>query len=305
MPFSGHAPNDRLETCPTFDPGHKMPQPNVLILRAPGTNCDNETAFAFQKAGAKTETLHINRLLENPGLFERFQILCVPGGFSYGDDIASGRILGNQIQHHLNDQMVKFKDEGKLMLGICNGFQILMKSPVLLPADKEKGPAATLTTNDSGKYEDRWVHLETRGSKCVFLQDIEQMYLPVAHAEGKFVARDESVLQNLDAAGQLALRYVSPRGAPTEGWSGEGPVVRAESDIPSKIRGILPFPENPNGAQADVAGVCDSTGRVLGLMPHPERYLDPMQHPCWTRGEAGKVGDGFQIFVNAVKYFGD
>jgi phosphoribosylformylglycinamidine synthase subunit PurQ / glutaminase len=262
----------------------QMASPNVLILRAPGTNCDRETAFAFEKAGAKTESLHINRLLENPSLFERFQILCIPGGFSYGDDVASGRILGNQIQHHLNDQMVTFKDDGKLMLGICNGFQILMKSPVLLPPDREKGPVATLTANDSGKYEDRWVHLETRGSKCVFLQGIEQMYLPVAHAEGKFVARDEDILQELDASGQLVLRYVSSTNP------GISPV---------------PFPENPNGAQADVAGVCDLTGRVMGLMPHPERHLEPIQHPRWTRGEAGEVGDGLQIFVNAVKYFHD
>jgi phosphoribosylformylglycinamidine synthase subunit PurQ / glutaminase len=261
-----------------------MPRPNVLILRAPGTNCDKETAFAFEKAGATTETLHINRLLESPALFERFQILCLPGGFSYGDDIASGRILGNQIQHHLNEQMMKFKDDGKLMLGICNGFQILMKSPVLLPPDGEKGPLATLTTNDSGKYEDRWVQLETRGSKCVFLEGIERMYLPVAHAEGKFVAREEGVLRALDAEGQLALRYVS---ATSPGIS------------------AVPFPENPNGSQADVAGVCDTTGRVLGLMPHPERHLDPLQHPRWTRGEAGEVGDGLQIFVNAVRYFGD
>jgi phosphoribosylformylglycinamidine synthase subunit PurQ / glutaminase len=261
-----------------------MTTPRVLILRAPGTNCDQETAFAFEKAGATTERLHINRLLENPRLFEEFQILCVPGGFSYGDDIASGRILGNQIQHHLNDQMVKFKEDGKLMLGICNGFQVLMKSPVLLPPDAEKGPAATLTANDSGKYEDRWVHLETHGGKCVFLEGIERMYLPVAHAEGKFVARDEKVLNCLDAAGQLALRYVSVA----------NPGVKP-----------VPFPENPNGAQADVAGVCDSTGRVLGLMPHPERHLEPFQHPRWTRGEAGAVGDGFQIFVNAVKYFKD
>lgn len=274
-----------------------MPTPHVLILRAPGTNCDRETAFAFEKAGATTETLHINRLLENPRLFERFQILCVPGGFSYGDDIASGRILGNQIQHHLNDQMVKFKDDGKLMLGICNGFQILMKSPVLLPPDREQGPLATLTANDSGKYEDRWVHLEIRGGKCVFLEGIERMYLPVAHAEGKFVARNEGVLRELDAAGQLALRYVSARTSPTaEIRTG----MAGDVDIPARI---LPFPENPNGAQANVAGVCDSTGRVLGLMPHPERHLDPLQHPRWTRGEAGAVGDGFQIFVNAVRYF--
>ena len=259
-----------------------MPKPNVLILRAPGTNCDMETAFAFEQAGAKTETLHINRLLEKPALFERFQILCIPGGFSYGDDIAAGRIFGNQMQHHLAEQLEKFKDDGKLILGICNGFQVLMKSPVLLESDREKGPAATLTLNDSGRYEDRWVRLEVKSSKCVFLKGIERMYLPVAHAEGKFVARDDETLQQLDSAGQLVLRYVS------QTTDGAGPVR---------------FPDNPNGSQADVAGVCDSTGRVLGLMPHPERHIDPTQHPRWTRGEAGPVGDGLQIFVNAVQYF--
>lgn len=249
-----------------------MSQPNVLILRAPGTNCDAETAFAFQQAGATTEILHINRLLENPGLFERFQILCVPGGFSYGDDLGAGRIFGNQIQHHLADALAAFKDADKLMLGICNGFQVLMKSPVLLPPDSQDGPAATLTLNDSGRYHDCWVRLETHGAKSVFLRGIERMYLPVAHAEGKFVARDEATLNQLEAAGQLVLRY-------------------ADGD-------------NPNGAMANVAGVCDTTGRVLGLMPHPERHIDPTQHPRWTRGEAGPVGDGLQLFRNAVEYFG-
>jgi phosphoribosylformylglycinamidine synthase len=248
-----------------------MSTPNVLVLRAPGTNCDAETALAFQRAGAKAETLHINRLLEKPSLFQQFQILCIPGGFSYGDDLGAGRILGNQIQHHLADELARFKADGKLMLGICNGFQVLMKSPVLLDQDAAKGPAATLTTNDCGRYHDCWVRLETRGAKCVFLSGIQRMYLPVAHAEGKFVARDEETLRGLDAAGQLVLRYVAA--------------------------------DNPNGAQADVAGVCDSTGRVLGLMPHPERHIDPTQHPRWTRGEAGPEGDGLQLFRNAVRYF--
>jgi phosphoribosylformylglycinamidine synthase subunit PurQ / glutaminase len=241
-----------------------------------------ETAFAFEQAGAKTETLHINRLLEKPELFESFQILCIPGGFSFGDDIAAGRIFGNLMQHHLAEQLEKFKADGKLILGICNGFQVLMKSPVLLESDREKGPAATLTLNDSGRYEDRWVRLATKSAKCVFLEGIEQMYLPVAHAEGKFVARNAATLGDLDAAGQLALQYVSqqPNGS-----------------------GQIAYPDNPNGSQADVAGVCDSTGRVLGLMPHPERHIDTTQHPHWTRGEAAPVGDGLQIFLNAVRYF--
>ena len=259
-----------------------MPQPNVLILRAPGTNCDRETAFAFELAGAKAEVFHINRLLESPGLFDRFQILCVPGGFSYGDDVASGRILANQIEHHLDDQMARFKEAGKLILGICNGFQVLIKSRVLLERDPE--PQATLTTNDSGRYEDRWAELGVEGAQCVFLRGIERMYLPVAHAEGKFVTRDAQVLARLQAAGQLALRYRPLPGTPA-------------------TNGQVPYPDNPNGAQANVAGICDSTGRVLGLMPHPERYIDRTQHPRWTRGEGQQPGDGLQLFRNAVGYF--
>ena len=264
-----------------------MPQPNVLILRAPGTNCDKETAFAFEKAGAKTETLHINRLLEQPGLLEQFQILCIPGGFSYGDDVAAGRILAVQMQHHLARFLAEFKAAGKLILGICNGFQVIIKSGVLLDDEPRLGPPATLTYNDSGKYEDRWVRLGVRGSKCVFLSGIDQMYLPVAHGEGKFITRDAAVLDRLEEAGQLVLRYLPLRGERT-----------GDAD-----RSPLPFPDNPNGSMADVAGLCDATGRVLGLMPHPERYIDPTQHPRWTRGEAGSVGDGLQMFVNAVNYF--
>jgi phosphoribosylformylglycinamidine synthase len=258
-----------------------MAQPKVLILRAPGTNCDGETAFAFQEAGGRVELMHINRLLEDAKLCRRFQILCIPGGFSYGDDVAAGRILGNQIQHHLADQMARFKADGKLILGICNGFQVLIKSGVLLDDGADQGPPATLTYNDSGKFEDRWVRLGVQGGRSVFLTGIESMYLPVAHAEGKFVARDGEVLRQLEADGQLALRYLSQ-----EGDNGEAA-----------------YPDNPNGSVASVAGVCDTTGRVLGLMPHPERHIDPTHHPRWTRGEAGPVGDGLQMFVNAVQYF--
>ena len=249
----------------------QMSTPNVLILRAPGTNCDAETAFAFERAGARTETLHVNRLLEQPQLFRNFQVLCIPGGFSYGDDVGAGRILGNQMRHHLADEMLRFKDDGRLILGICNGFQVLMKSPVLLADDASPVSPATLTWNDSGRYYDGWVRLRVDGAKSVFLAGIERMYLPVAHAEGRFVARDEQMLQSLEAAGQLPLRYVAE--------------------------------DNPNGSTAHVAGVCDSTGRVLGLMPHPERHIDPTQHPRWTRGEAGSEGDGLRLFRNAVEYF--
>jgi phosphoribosylformylglycinamidine synthase len=263
-----------------------MAQPNVLILRAPGTNCDEETAFAFQKAGAQAELVHVNRLLENPALLSQYQVLCIPGGFSYGDDVAAGRILANQIQHHLAEQLGEFKAAGKLILGICNGFQVLVKSGILLPPDPQHGPQATLTWNDSGRFEDRWVRLVVRRAKSVFLKGIGAMYLPVAHAEGKFVPRDQQVLGEMESAGQLVLRYRRLDG------SADG-----ESSAP------VPYPDNPNGSVADTAGVCDATGRVLGLMPHPERHIDPTQHPRWTRGEAGEVGDGAKVFTNAVEYF--
>lgn len=245
-------------------------KPNVLILRAPGTNCDYETAYAFELAGARAERIHVNRLLEDPTIPNRFEILCFPGGFSFGDDVAAGRILATEIRHHLSDALQKFKDDGKLILGICNGFQILVKSGLLL-ADDKAGIPATLTWNKSGVYTDRWTRLTTDGKKCVFLRGISEIYLPVAHAEGRFVVRDKETFDALEKDGRLALRYVAE--------------------------------DNPNGAERNVAGVCDETGRVFGLMPHPERHLDRTQHPRWTRlPPSDAPGDGLAIFQNAVGY---
>jgi phosphoribosylformylglycinamidine synthase len=256
-----------------------MPQPRVLILRAPGTNCDGETAHAFSLVGGRVDLLHIKRLLEQPSLYTQYQILCLPGGFSFGDDIASGRILANLIRHHLADALHEFKAAGKLILGICNGFQVLIKTDILLAVDRRRGQPATLTWNGSGKFEDRWVRLKTEGTKCVFLDGIDAMYLPVAHGEGRFTARSPNVLDDLDQSGQLVLRYTGD------------------------VAGSVPYPENPNGAERSVAGVCDSSGRVFGLMPHPERHVDPTQHPRWTRGEAKTPGDGLRVFENAVGCF--
>jgi phosphoribosylformylglycinamidine synthase subunit PurQ / glutaminase len=261
-------------------------KPHVLILRAPGTNCDQETAFAFETAGGRPEVVHLNRLLERPQLAAEYQILAIPGGFSYGDDISAGRIFGNQMRHHLRECLEEFKAAGKLIIGICNGVQILVKSGVLLP-DRADEPIATLTLNESGKFEDRWVDLQVVSDKCVFLRGIERMYLPVAHAEGKFVARDEATLRRLDEAGQLVLRYATPDRPPI---------------TDHRPTGVVPYPYNPNGAQLNVAGLCDESGRVFGLMPHPERHIDPTQHPRWTR-ETRERGDGLAVFENAVAYF--
>jgi phosphoribosylformylglycinamidine synthase len=276
--------------------------PRVLILRAPGTNCDEETAHAFALAGGAPERWHVNRLLEEPRKLADFQILCLPGGFSYGDDIAAGRILGNQIDHHLSEVLQTFRDAGKLILGICNGFQILLKTELLLESDAG-GPVATLAANASGKFEDRWVRLVATAGKSVFLRDIDELELPVAHGEGRFVPRDEQVLQSLRDAGQLVLRY-----GPLEraGASTSPTVETGVEDAPARLKALtsrVPYPDNPNGAIDDVAGVCDATGRVFGLMPHPERFVDPTQHPSWTRGPQRDVGEGLRIFQNAVRYF--
>ncbi|MGD9637379.1 MAG: phosphoribosylformylglycinamidine synthase subunit PurQ [Pirellulales bacterium] len=280
-------------------------KPRVLILRAPGTNCDEESAHAFALAGGVPERWHVNRLLESPAKLAEFQILCLPGGFSYGDDIAAGRILGNQIEHHLAGVLREFRDAGKLVIGICNGFQILLKTELLVAKDAA-GPQATLAANASGKFEDRWVNLavsQPNGSnKCVFLSGIEALELPVAHGEGRFVPRDENVLESLRANGQLVLKY-APLGR--AGASSPPSAMNGAEDGPARASGqtSVPYPQNPNGAIDDVAGLCDATGRVFGLMPHPERFVDPTQHPNWTRGPKRDVGAGLRIFQNAVRYF--
>ncbi|MEM6691802.1 MAG: phosphoribosylformylglycinamidine synthase subunit PurQ [Planctomycetota bacterium] len=263
--------------------------PRVLVLRAPGTNCDEETAFAFEQAGAVCERLHVNRLTENPAVGDRYQILCFPGGFSYGDDIAAGRILANQLHNHLGEFVDTFVHGAgdRLVLGICNGMQIMMRLGVLTgDASTDDASPATLTWNNHGRFEDRWVHLGVDPkTPCVFTRGIESMYLPIAHAEGKFVAKDAEVLQHLKTEGRLALRYAMPN----------------ESEVSDEL---LPFPHNPNGADLNVAGVCDSSGRVFGLMPHPERHIHPTHHPQWTRRkDQPSHGDGLALFKNAVEWF--
>ena len=261
-----------------------MPKPRVLVLRAPGTNCDVETAYAFELTGAEAVRLHVNQLIEHPDLAASFQILCFPGGFSYGDDIAAGRILATQLQTFLADTLESFRQHDRLVLGICNGFQIMMRLGIFFDTLTSVQPA-TLTWNRQGRFESRWVNLKPETDNCVFLRGIEECYLPIAHAEGRFLFRNDESEALLIEQQQIVLRY-----SEADGTTG---------------RDVLPFPTNPNGAQGNVAGICDSTGRIFGLMPHPERHLFPTNHPQWTRRDTQpEHGEGLKVFENAVAYFG-
>ena len=257
-----------------------MATPRALVLRAAGTNCDRETEYALQQAGFEAERVHVFRLMEDPAALKAYQFLVIPGGFSYGDDVAAGKILANQMLHRLADALNEFLADGKLVLGICNGFQVMIKSGLLPWGRVDAAVAnhdATLAWNDSGKFEDRWVRLRVDSDKCVFLPPGETLAMPVAHGEGKFVPRDERVLEALRASGQVVVRYVDAEGNPG------------------------PYPVNPNGSVDDVAGVCDPTGRVMGLMPHPERFVEITQHPRWTREPLSRA-DGQILFDRAFLY---
>lgn len=267
-----------------------MASPRVCVLRAPGTNCDAETAHAFDSCGARSDCVHLFRLLEQPQVLADSQILCIPGGFSYGDDLGAGVVFGMQLRTRLGEAIREFLQADKLVLGICNGFQVLIKSGILpggadgWSADAGQNRSATLTWNENGKYTALWVHLQKRSDQCVFLRGIEETEMPIAHAEGRLVVDDPGLIDEWRRKGQIALVYRDPQ------QNGEGD-------------GQLPYPINPNGSTANIAGLCDPSGRVLGLMPHPERYQFATQHPQWTRRPERGEGTGLQIFRNAVEYF--
>jgi len=257
-----------------------MSKPKALVLRAAGTNCDLETQYALEQAGFLAERVHVFRLMEDPDALRRFQFLVIPGGFSYGDDVAAGKILANQMLHRLAEPLNEFLSAGKVMLGICNGFQVMIKSGLLPwgrvdPAQAHRD--ATLTWNDSGRFEDRWVHLRADSDKCIFLPKGQVISLPIAHGEGKFVARNDGVVDKLRQGDQVAVRYVDKDG-------------RAGA-----------YPINPNGSVDDIAGICDPSGRALGLMPHPERFVEITHHPQWTRGRVERA-DGRIFFQRAFEF---
>jgi phosphoribosylformylglycinamidine synthase I len=253
----------------------------ALVLRAAGTNCERETAWTLTQAGAEAEILHVNELLAAPQRLLEYQLLAVPGGFSYGDDLGSGVVLANQLRTRLKSQIEKFIEDGRLMLGICNGFQVLLRAGLLTGRDVfDDPPRATLAFNLSGHYEDRWVDLRIVSERTPFVSGRKILALPVCHAEGRFVAPD-AVLDELEADQQIVFQYVDSSGRPTQ-----------------------EFPANPNGASRAIAGICSKSGQVLGMMPHPERNVRFFHHPEWTRMPRREHGDGFELFQNAVRRAG-
>lgn len=264
-------------------------KPRVTILLASGTNRDRDAAVAIELAGGEPELVHVNQLVAGERCLADYQMLLLPGGFSYGDDLGAGRILATELLYALGgraiaseltgrvgDDFYRFADSGKPVIGICNGFQALVKSGYL--PGPPPGQAATLTTNASNRFECRWVYLQPNpASPCVFTAGLSELiYCPVAHGEGRFVPRDDAALQALQQRQGVALTYVDESG------------------------NAAAYPLNPNGSTAGIAGVCNERGNVFGLMPHPEDHVQPRQHPQWSRGLAGN--SGLPLFANGVRY---
>jgi len=259
-------------------------KPKVIVLRTAGTNCDVETAYGFRLAGGEPHLVHINELLNKNKRFSDHDVMAIPGGFSYGDDIAAGKILANEIKYLLTEEIKKFANAGKPIIGICNGFQVLVKTG-LLPDDSDGlAQKVTLTFNDSGKFEDRWVYLKNekrkaKSEKCIWTRGLpDVIYLPVAHGEGKFVAESKEVLDEIESSGQVVFRYADDKGKSAS------------------------YPWNPNASVNHIAGICNKKGTILGLMPHPERYLHRYNHPRWTRENLPESGFGLLMFKNAIGY---
>lgn len=285
-----------------------MSKVSVLILRAAGINCDEETVHAFRLAGAeRVDPVHINAFIQGRRRLSEYDVLVLSGGFSYGDDLSGGKVLANEMQCKLMEDVESFIGEGKLILGICNGFQVLVKMG-LLPQTEPAGrrQEATVFYNDSGKFECRWVYLRRNpGSPCVFTRDMpETIYIPVANGEGKVMLASEDVRARLGPGGHVALQYVNPpwvaAGGTAEVDAGEA-TAAADREASGVAAEETAYPWSPNGSVDAIAGICDTTGRIFGLMPHPERYTHPTHHPRWTR-EGYREPDGLHIFRNAVNY---
>ena len=271
----------------------------VIVLAGNGINCEYETAHAAKLGGADhVDTVHINDLLRQGGVLDAYQLFCLPGGFLDGDDLGAAKACANRFRHatlpatgarasvhasvHFWDELMRFIERGGLIFGICNGFQLMAKLGLVPALDNRYGdPAVTLTYNDSGRFEDRWVHLMVNAqTPCVFTKGLEQVYLPVRHGEGKVITASPEVSRELAAKGLACLHYTDA------GYR----------------TATMEYPFNPNGSPEGIAGICDETGRLFGLMPHPEGYLHRTNHPRWTREALPEEGTGVAFFRNAVEY---
>jgi phosphoribosylformylglycinamidine synthase subunit PurQ / glutaminase len=263
----------------------------AIIIAGNGTNCEREMANACLLAGAdRADIVHIAELLAGRVRLDDYHFLNLAGGFLDGDDLGSAKAGANRLLHapvrgtssHLSDQLRSFIAEGKLVFGVCNGFQLMVKMGLLPALGGDSRQSATLTFNDGGRFEDRWVHLKVdEESPCIFTRGLTGLYLPVRHGEGKFVTESSAVLEQIEQGHLGVLRYAD------EGY--EAPTMK--------------YPLNPNGSMGAIAGLCDETGRLFGLMPHPEAYVHRLQHPRWTREESlPEEGMGLWLFRNAIEF---
>ncbi|MBU0676737.1 MAG: phosphoribosylformylglycinamidine synthase subunit PurQ [Verrucomicrobia bacterium] len=261
-------------------------KPKILIITGYGVNCEAESKYAWELAGADVDLVHLNDLIENAGRLQDYAGLMFIGGFSYGDHMTSGHVFARRVKHHLQEELQKFIDAERVVLGICNGFQVMTKMGLLPGLNGGYfDPKVALMQNECGCFQNRWVELAfEQTSNCVFTKGLDRMPLPVRHGEGKLFTPDKKIFAEIESAGCVACRYV-------DGTSGK----------PTQD-----FPQNPNGSLNAIAGLTDPTGRVFGMMPHPEAYLFPENHPQWKRqkleGALPEHGSGLQLFENAVKF---
>ena len=248
----------------------------ALVLQGYGINCDYESTYAIKKVGGTADEKHINQVLNNPKTIHEYNLIFFPGGFSFGDDIASGKVLANKIRYGIGRELLTYISEGKLILGVCNGFQALVKMGLLPEPDFEQ--RATLVTNANGLFEDRWVRLKiNQSSPSVFTKNIEYLWLPVRHGEGRFVPSTKEVMDDLVRKNLYVMQYVNEKG---------------------ELGG---YPFNPNGSTLNIAAVSDMSGQILGIMPHPEAYNHPTNNPFWTY-KYPEQGGGLKLFENAKRY---
>ncbi len=260
----------------------------VLVPTGHGINCELETCRALELSGFdEIDPVHLNFLARGDVDPLNYHLIVFPGGFLDGDDLGAAQACANRIRYsrfrdeRLIDRIVRFVLQGGLILGICNGFQLLVKLGMLPASDGDYARRdLTLAGNQMGRFEDRWVHLAVDpDSPCVFTRGVEILYLPVRHGEGQIIGKDDRTSLDLVKSHQAVIRYALPTGEPT-----------------------MEYPYNPNGAEQAIAGICDPTGRVFGLMPHPEAYQDRTNHPRWTREDLPEEGGGLVVFKNAAEY---